>query len=630
MRALLSSDPETGRGESERVWIGLLAAVLVVGFGVRLWLNLTLPRYFDDHYVLNNIRLYLNGSLRPRHSYYGSLSYLPQAFALGICEFLYSLTGLDVFSVHGSYAEGFTLVAFRITRMFVLAYSLLSVVMIYHVGRRLFSPAVGGIAAAVLAAYPQHLRSSTQLKPDMLALLFTLVTLYWTAAAVRDPRRSRFLLAGVGVGLATASKYTGIGSCLPLTAWALWTGFRDRRRWGWLVLSGLTAVATFFALNPFLGTVLRFVPRLIHFYGDRAHDAHTDQWTVLRREIEFLATQHDWLLGALLLLGTALLARRLWRGPDRERAAALLPLALYLGHSAIHAAGVSFFRSQNMLPALAGTALVCAFAIERCGRWLLSRVPAKPGVVFLAGLIPAGLLLAAQLDYAYERIVPVTWSVAERTLRARINPLRAGEVACEPANARIGLADGWQSAVETAVPSLAALPPSLLDFTDAEVFPLSRSDGPEAAFYRGRQQRRGQTVLQVRPRLFRLRGTPLVVLLHPWRPAGPAVRLDLARAVRSPNVLLGRLPDAAPGDVFSIELVRPVKERFTTVVVLQPGDRVLPLRLAGRLKGQLRFLTQRFPYAAGQVRLRVPVAPQSDPGAFRLRLWRWTPNPPAR
>src|SRR5687768_17986665 len=41
-------------------------------------------------------------------------------------------------------------------------------------------------------SYPQHVRSAGQLKPDMLALLFTLVTLYWTAAAARDPRRSRF------------------------------------------------------------------------------------------------------------------------------------------------------------------------------------------------------------------------------------------------------------------------------------------------------------------------------------------------------------------------------------------------------------------------------------------------------
>ncbi|HSG40805.1 MAG TPA: glycosyltransferase family 39 protein, partial [Thermoanaerobaculia bacterium] len=207
-----------------------------MAFGLRLWMALTLPRYFDDHYVFNNITAFLNGSLRPRHAYYGSLSYLPQALALAACDALHSLTGIDALAVRGTYVEGFSLGAFRVMRMFVILYSLISILMIYHVGRRLFSPAAGLAAAAVLAAYPQHVRSAVQLKPDMMALMFTVITLYWTAGAVRSPRLSRFLLAGVGVGLAASAKYIGVAAALPLTVWALESGFRDRRRWAWLAL----------------------------------------------------------------------------------------------------------------------------------------------------------------------------------------------------------------------------------------------------------------------------------------------------------------------------------------------------------------------------------------------------------
>lgn len=596
----------------------LLFAVLAVAFAVRLWLLFVLPRYFDDHYVLNNISAFLS-SLRPRHSYYGSLSWLPQAIVLGLMDFLYSVTGIDAFRVHGMRVEGFTIEAFRLTRLFVVGYSLLSVVMIYKVGRRLFSPAVGVIAAAVLAAYPQHVRSAGQLKPDMLALLFTLVTLYWTAAAARDPRLSRFLLAGAGVGLATAAKYTGASSVLPLAVWGLWTGFRDPRRWGWLVLAGLVSVATFFVLNPWIGTVLRFVFRLSGFYSNKARVAGSGHLTVLRRELDFVAVQHGRVLLAFLLLGIALLLHRLWRGPDEQaRTAALLPLTLCLGYPAAHAAGMTFFRSQNLLPAMAGMALVCAYAIVSCGEWLFRRRELRPWIAAL----PVVLLLVPPVDYTYMRLVRRTWSVAERTLRARLAPLATRHVAFEPADARLSIADGWRAAARTAVPSLAALPPSRLDLTDAEVFPLSRTRrGPEAAFYKSRQQRAAPGCrVEVRPRLFRSRGTPLLLVLHPWK-AGLPVRIGLERT--GDSGLTGRLPSGlSAGEVLSVELVRPLREKSVKELLLD--GRSLPLEFAGRHGRGARFLTPRFRHPGGPGGIRIAVSRRGVPESFELRLWRWS------
>ncbi len=608
------------QAEDERLVRRLLLVVLAVALAIRLWLLLVLPRYFDDHYVLNNISTFLAGSLRPRHSYYGSLSYLPQALVLALCDFLHSLTGIDALRVHGMRVEGFTIQAFRLTRLFVVGYSLLSIVMIYKVGRRLFSPTAGVIAAAVLAAYPQHVRSAGQLKPDMLALLFTLVTLYWTAAAARDPRRSRFLLAGVGVGLATAAKYTGASSALPLTIWALWTGFRDRRRWGWLVLAGLTSVVTFFALNPWVGTVLRFVFRLSGFYENKARVAKSDHMVVLRRELDFVAIQHGWILGAFLLLGIALLAYRLLRHPDSQaRVAALLPLTLCLVYPAAHAAGMTFFRSQNLLPAMAGMALVCAYAIARCGEWLFRR----RGLHAFVMIFPVALLLVPPVDYTYIRIVRGNWSVAEKTLLARLAPLDTRHVAFEPANAKLSLSEGWRATARTAVPSLAALPPSRLDLTDAEVFPLSRTRGAQADFYRSREQRvaRGCRV-EIRPRLFRSRGAPLLLVLHPWK-ARPPVRIALERS--GDSGLSGPLPPGiSEGEVVSFELVRPASERSRRTMLLQPGGESLPLELAGRHGRRARSLTRRFRYSIGFTEIQLPASAQAAPEGFELRLWRWS------
>ena len=529
----MQSDPSRApAGNCERTAALLLAAVLIVGACLRVWMALKAPRFFDDHYVFNNVASFLNGSLQPRHSYYGTLSYLPQALALKVCDLLYSRTGWAALAVRGTQFEGFTLGAFRIMRMFVVFYALVSILMIYRVGRYLFSPAVGLAAAAVLAAYPQHVRSSIQLKPDMMALMFTLITLYWTANAVRSPRLSRFVRSGVGVGLAASAKYIGLASCLPLTVWSLWAGFRDRRLWAWLTLAGLASITTFLLLNPFFGEVLHFGFRLVWYYDQHARQEESGKPEVVRGELEFLASQHGWFLGACLLLGIVLLARQL-RSAGEDRAAAVLPLSLALVYPVVHALGMTLFYPHNLLPALGGTALLCACGMVRGGRWLRERPAAARSrtIVFLAWAVPGVFLLARPLAYTYGQLTPDTWRRAETILRVKLGAPEIRHVAYEPADARLGLGAEWQRAALTAVPSLDALPPAHLDLTDAEVFPLSRANGPQGVFYQDRRRRLDpDCAFEIRALPFRGRGTPLLVLLHPWAPAGAAIPVEIGRA----------------------------------------------------------------------------------------------------
>jgi Dolichyl-phosphate-mannose-protein mannosyltransferase len=606
---------------SERTIRWLLAAVLAVAFGIRLWAMLVLPRYFDDHYIFLNVNTFLNGSLRPRHSYYGSLSYLPQALVLAVCDLLHRWTGSDAFLVRGGPIEGFTLGAFRIMRLFIVGYAVASLWVVYLVGRRLFSPAVGLIAAAVLAAYPQHLRSTVQLKPDMMVLLFAVMTLYWTVKAAEDPRLSRFLLAGVGVGLATSAKYIGAAVALPMTVWAVWSGFRDRRRWAWLVLAGVASVVTFVALNPFLGTVFHYGRRVGNIYASHARYQGSDRLLVVRGELRFLAAQHGWILGAFLLLGIGLLVHRLWRRPGNGEA--VLPLALGLGYPALYAAAMTLFRTHNLLPALGGTAILCAYGAAGSAEWLGRRhaVLRRPAAILLAASLLGGFLLLRPFTSAYRQLVPTTWADAGKVLRARLASSRALYLAHEPANANLRLANDRQGVSRTAAPSLTAVPSSLLDLTDAEIFPLSRTDGPQASFYRDRQRRVAEpSAVEVQPRLFRSQGSPLLILLHPWTPAGEPIRL-LVR--RSSGGLAARLPaDLAAGEVLSIELIRP-EEDTAAALSLQPADRNLALNYAGSRRVKKKFLTPRFVFAAGTAEIRVPAPAGARPRNYQMRLWRW-------
>ena len=204
-------------------------------------------------------------------------------------------------------------------------------------------------------------------------------------------------------------------------------------------------------------------------------------------------------------------------------------------------------------------------------------------------------------------------------------PLSARHVVYEPADRTLKLLEGWQRAVLTGAPSLAALPASSLDLADAEVFPLARTQGPGAAFYRDR--RRGtapERALEIRARPFRSRGAPLLLLLHPWMPAGDAIPAGVRRS-GAPGLLTARLPSPlAAGDVLSIELWRPDADE-STVVLLQPGGQRLPLLYAGSRSQRIdRFLTPRFRSAAGVAEIQIPASARAHPRNFRLQLWRWT------
>ncbi len=370
-----------------------------------------------------------------------------------------------------------------------------------------------------------------------------------------------------------------------------------------------------------------YAPKLIHGYAAHARQDRSGHWTVLSGEIEFVASSHGWFLGVFLLLGTVLLTYQLWRKPEsRERTAAILLLSLYLLYPIVHAMGMTLFRRQNLMPAMAGAALVCAYGMVRCGEWLSrSRAFARaPGLIVLAGLIPAGVLLARPFDYAYTQIVPNTWSSVEGTLRDRLAPLRARHVAYESKVMKLGPMEAWRRTATTAVPSLAALPPSELDLTDAEVFPLARTQGPEAAFYQDRRRRvNGDNAVEISVHPFGHRGTPFLVLLHPWTPAGNAIPLDLGPSGSPPGDLVARLPDhLSTRDVVSVEVLWPARDPATDFL-LQPGDRNLPLLYGGNHHRQIRFLTPRFRYPTGGAEIQIPGSAHADPQSFRLQLWRW-------
>jgi hypothetical protein len=619
-----------------------LAGLLLASFALRTWdasQGLHAGYHFDERFTFRNVSAILkHGEYKPRHAIYLSLSYLPQTAVLGACQALHRATRYPPFSISGDSQDGYSPTAYWLARMVNVVYGCLSLWLLFLVGRRLYSPEVGLLAAAVMAAFPRHLLSSTEFKPDILIILLTVLTFSWTLTAAFRPTLSRFLRVGIGVGLAISTLYTGIASAIPITAAVLKNGWRDRRQWIWLVLAGVASILTFLALNPFLDVAFQLIPMLVHGYAAQGAVEKSDPWVVFQRQVEFLVRSHGPVMSIFLLLGIVGLLWRIYRpapeDAEERRLGSILVLSALLGYSVLHSLGTPLFRGHSYLPVVPFSSLAAGWALVEAWRLLSRRFGwlARQPVAATLGMGVCAALVAQQASVVYYRVVPTSFAAANRSLIAGLAPPGLRHVIYEAGLGAFQSGDKPRRLLVSRVDRLSGQDPRRLDMTDVEIFPGSRLQGSEASFYRGRLARVPKTQVEVvGSQLLESRGEPVEVVHHLWD-LESVVALKLRRPEGQPSALVGRLPDRyyQPGDILSI-VVRVPKEAANEdirSVRLEPGDQTIPIFDTGRHRNRLFRTSPRFQLSGQEIRVRIPALPGSPPASFRVEVNRWRPAAP--
>lgn len=144
-----------------------------------------------------------------------------------------------------------------------------SVYLIYRVGKH-FSEAIAFLGMAILAGVPQHVEFSHMLRPEIPAVFFLLLALYFALNMIaRPPQQRNFLLFGLAAGASFSTKYE-IGLPLLICLATAWWLNRREIRWAWPIESLLCFAGTFAVLNPFLITdppaILHWMRQVDLFY----------------------------------------------------------------------------------------------------------------------------------------------------------------------------------------------------------------------------------------------------------------------------------------------------------------------------------------------------------------------------
>lgn len=377
-----------------RVTTLVLAAILVITSCLRLnGVGFGLPSLYDrDEPVFLLCGLHMLKELTLNPGWFGHPG-TTTIYTLAITEALVFLGGLALGLWQG--AAGFATAVYHDPGIIVLPSRVLMVMggvgcvyLTYRIARSLFDVPTALLAALLLAINPLHIAYSQIVRTDIQATLLMLATVLCAIAIVRHGRRRDYVLAGIMVGLACATKWPAvIAVSSPLGAIALRSLTNATERSSWLprvAALGAISLATLFLTSPFL--LFDYQTAFDNLRGE-ARPAHLSQtgYGFLGNGWWYISSPLAHSVG-VVGLGLGLIGMAYMTLRDRLATVTIvLPAVLFLAAMSMQA----LIWPRWALPLLPFVAIFTAFGIVRLAKTRLPFLQAGTGVgvgVGIAGI----------------------------------------------------------------------------------------------------------------------------------------------------------------------------------------------------------------------------------------------------
>jgi 4-amino-4-deoxy-L-arabinose transferase-like glycosyltransferase len=300
-------------------------------------------------------------------------------------------------------------------RLYSAFWGTVSIPLLFLLGRKLYRPAAGLLAALFLAAAPIHVQQSHFFTPDTALGFFLILIMYFSIVALRRGRAADYALAGAAAGAAMAAKYWAPAFLPVLVAFLYGARERGRSEAKRLGLAALLAAAAFFILSPYVILDAPFALPKIVWWAKKTAGSIPQVWAYYFEGappyLSHLTRSLPWGLGwPLAILSAAGFIHSLLR---RRREDILLASWIALNFLLIGSWYIKFMR--YLLPIIP---FLCLAAGELLAR-LLSRPRLRPLGIFAAF---AAFLPAAVFSLALLRVyaVPHTKTRASEWVYANI------------------------------------------------------------------------------------------------------------------------------------------------------------------------------------------------------------------
>ncbi len=348
-----------------------LIAIIVISLGLRLWgsaFGLPYSYHVDEsQYVSQAARMMADGTLRP--SWFNNPPFAKYVLVVEYSALYVVGRVVGEFDSAAEFArvlEADGSILYLLGRWSSAIVSSVTVVVVYLLTKRMSGRAAGLVAALLYAVAFHPVRDAHFATNDSWLVLFTALGLHRSLVMVDCVRSRDLVIGGILVGLAFATKYSGLVVALPLVAvygmnwhrneWSAVRALRDLARFALAGVVSALAVSPYFVLSP--GIVLADVLEALYAPGRSGFEGWMlDPAGGYVYYLRSLVIGMGW---PLFLISVCALVVVLARKSNAGLLAALVPLVVYL-----------FLGRQEMY-----------FA-----RFML---PCYPGLIALAGTLIAG------------------------------------------------------------------------------------------------------------------------------------------------------------------------------------------------------------------------------------------------